>query len=200
MIKNVIFDLGNVLLDFNPKGYLKKKINEINIDDVYEAIFKSEEWPMLDRGTITEDDAKRNIINRNKSYEEDIVKAFNNWYELLIPIAETVEVLGELKKKGYKVYYLSNFHSAAFDYVTSHHDFFDIFDGGVVSYAEKLLKPEKEIYMKIIKRYDLIPEESVFIDDTLENVKGAEACGIKGIYLYNTNKLKEKLRNMDINI
>ena len=105
MIKNIIFDLGNVLLDFNPRGYLKEKIQDDAIDDVYEAVFKSEEWPMLDRGVITEEDAKRNILVRNKKYETEIIKAFENWYELLQPIKITVEILEMLKKKEYKIYY-----------------------------------------------------------------------------------------------
>ena len=200
MIKNIIFDLGNVLLDFNPRNYLKNKIEEKYIENVYEAIFKSKEWPMLDRGPITEKEAEKNIITRNKEYENEIKEAFNNWYELLTPIQISVQILNSLKKKGYKLYYLSNFHCAAFDYVSDNYDFFKLFDGGVVSYREKLLKPEKEIYMRILRRYALNPEESVFIDDTLENVYAAEKCGIRGIHLDDIKLFKEKLINLDIDI
>ena len=114
MYKNIIFDLGNVLLSFNPKDYLKSKISEDRIDDVYKAIFKSEEWVMLDRGTITEKDAINRIIERNNTYRDDINLAFKDWYDILRPIEEAVEVLTKLKKNGYNVYYLSNFHELAF--------------------------------------------------------------------------------------
>ncbi len=136
MIKNIIFDLGNVLLDFNPRNYLKNKIEEKYIENVYEAIFKSKEWPMLDRGTITEKEAEKNIITRNKEYENEIKEAFNNWYELLTPIQISVQILNSLKKKGYKLYYLSNFHCAAFDYVSDNYDFFKLFDGGVIVFPK----------------------------------------------------------------
>ena len=131
MYKNIIFDLGNVLLSFNPKDYLKSKISEDRIDDVYKAIFKSEEWVMLDRGTITEKDAINRIIERNNTYRDDINLAFKDWYDILRPIEEAVEVLTKLKKNGYNVYYLSNFHELAFKEVTTKNNFFELFDGGV---------------------------------------------------------------------
>lgn len=200
MIKNIIFDLGNVLLDFSPKDYLKKKIDENNIEPVYEAVFKSEEWPMLDRGTITENEAKDNIISRNKMYEDDIVKTFENWYELLVPITINVNIMKALKEKGYKIYYLSNFHSAAFEYVTGKYEFFKTFDGGVVSFKEKKLKPEKEIYEILVNRYNLKPEESIFIDDVLENVEGASKVGIQTVHLYDIDILKKELSNLGVDI
>ena len=200
MIKNVIFDLGNVLLNFEPKEYVKSKVIEEKNEEVYESIFKSEEWPMLDRGTITEEDAKNNIISRKVENKEYINSVFENWYDILTPIESSVEVLKKLKERGYRVFYLSNFHLAAFEYVTKKHDFFGLFDGGVVSYKEKLLKPEKEIYEKILYEYNLEPNETVFIDDMEVNVKAAVNYGMKGIILKNPIALKGELENLDINI
>ena len=200
MIKNVIFDIGNVLLDFNPEVYVKSKVTEEKVEEIYKCIFQSEEWPMLDRGTISEEEAKRNIINRNIQNEELINLVFENWYDILIPIESSVDVLQKLKQNGYKVYYLSNFHLAAFEHVTTTHNFFECFDGGVVSYEEKLLKPEKEIYEKIIDKYNIEPNQTVFVDDTKENVEAAIKSGLKGIILNNPKDLKAQLEEFEINI
>lgn len=200
MYKNIIFDLGNVLLSFDPKEYLKSKISEDKLEDVYKAIFQSEEWIMLDRGTINERDAINNIIERNTTYRDDINLAFKDWYDILRPIEETVELLKNLKENGYNIYYLSNFHEIAFREVTTKNKFFELFDGGVVSYAEKLIKPEEEIYKLILKRYNLKPEETIFIDDTKVNVDGASKLGIEAIFLKNPKDLRESLRSLNVNI
>ena len=200
MYKNIIFDLGNVLLDFNPRGYLKSKISDDKLEDVFKAIFSSEEWVMLDRGTITEKEAINNIINRNSTYINEINLAFDNWYDLLKPIEETVEILMSLKENGYKIYYLSNFHELAFGEVTKKNKFFELFDGGVVSYAEKLIKPEEEIYKLILERYKLNPNESIFVDDMEANVEGANKVGIKTILFKGPKELKEELNNLKIKI
>lgn len=200
MCKNIIFDLGNVLLSFNPKEYLKSKITEDKIDDVYKAIFQSEEWIMLDRGTISEKDAINNIIRRNTTYRDDINLVFKDWYDILKPIEETVEVLQSLKENGYNIYYLSNFHELAFREVTTKNKFFKLFDGGVVSYAEKLIKPEEDIYKLILKRYNLNPEETIFIDDTQANVDGASKLGIKAIFLEKPKDLRDSLKNLKVDI
>ena len=190
MYKNIIFDLGNVVLDYNPKVYLKNKLNDTKSEElVLDSIFISKEWPMLDRGTITEEVAIKNIVSRNIESKDIIELAFENWYEMLTPLNETVDIIKELKDDGYKIYYLSNFHSKAFEIVT---------EGGIVSFREQLLKPEKEIYNRLLERYGLIPEESIFIDDVLENVKGAGEEGIKGIQFKNINELRKELNECGV--
>lgn len=198
MYKNIIFDLGNVLLTFNPEEYLDKLIEDKNIIPIlYNAIFKSNEWPMLDRGTITQQEAKRNIMSRYTEHAKSIELAFDNWIKsILNPIEDTVKILTELKEKGYKIYYLSNFHELAFDYVTSEFSFFKLFDGGIVSYKEKLLKPEKEIYNRILDEYKLSAKESIFIDDMLPNIEGAKLAGLSTILFKSPSDLSEKLGNM----
>lgn len=200
MYKNIIFDLGNVLLSFNPKEYLNSKIGENRRERVFKEIFLSKEWVKLDEGTITEIEAIEAISLRNEAYREDIKRAFENWYDILIPIDDTVNILKSLKEKGYKLYYLSNFHDIAFKKMKEKYDFFNLFDGGVVSYEDKLLKPDERIYKTILNRYNLIAEESIFIDDTKINVKAAKEANIEGLVFENTNKLKEDLKDLGVNI
>lgn len=189
MFKNIIFDIGNVLLEFNPREYLKSKIEKDKVEDVLKEIFQSEEWIMLDRGTILEEEAIKVITSRSNGNEELIKLAFENWYDILNPIEKTIEILRSLKKAGYKVYYLSNFHLMAFEHVTSKYDFFNEFDGGVVSYKEKLVKPEVEIYNKIIEKYSLNSNETIFIDDMEVNINKAKEVGLKTILFKSPEEL-----------
>lgn len=200
MYKNIIFDLGNVLLSFNPKEYLNSKIGENRIERVFKEIFLSKEWVKLDEGTITEIEAIEAISLRNEEYREDIKRAFENWYDILVPIDEAVELLKELKEKGYKLYYLSNFHDIAFKKVKEKYDFFHLFDGGVISSEDKLLKPNERIYEVILSRYNLLPKESIFIDDMKINVEAAKEANIEGLVFENTNKLKEDLKALGVDI
>ncbi|EKQ51013.1 MULTISPECIES: HAD family phosphatase [unclassified Clostridium] len=200
MIKNVIFDLGNVILEFDPKTYVKAKIGEEKLEEIYECVFKSKEWPMLDRGVISEESAITEIINRNTKNEKLIKLIFENWYDMLTPIDSSVNMLRRLKENGYKIFYLSNFHLAAFEYINNKYNLFELFDGGVVSYKEKLLKPEKEIYEKIITKYDLEPNSTIFIDDMKENIEGAINFGLKGIVLEDPKDLEIELRKYHIKI
>ena len=202
MIKNVVFDLGNVLLDFNPLDYLKAKGIEdsVKCKEIFNEIFKSEEWFMLDRGTITEEEAVRVLCERSKGNSELIKLAMDNWYDILTPIDGTVKVLEEISNAGYNLYVLSNFHLLAYENVTKRYPFFNYFNGGIISYKENLIKPEEEIYLRLIKRYNIIPEETIFIDDTLENVEAAKVFGINGIVFKNPNNLREELKGYKINI
>lgn len=201
MYKNIIFDLGNVLLNYNPREYLTTKIKEADkVSEVHKEIFESKEWAMLDRGTLTEEEAV-NILSENSRENGELIKlVFENWYELLTPIEDSVQVLKELKAANYRVYFLSNFHLLAFKNVTKRYDFFNLFDGGIVSYKEKLLKPEESIYRRLIEEYKLKPEESIFIDDMQANIEGARKLNFGTIHLKNYKDLRESLRNYDIHI
>ncbi|MGG7176871.1 HAD family hydrolase [Clostridium paraputrificum] len=194
MIKNIIFDLGRVVLDFEPKKYLMDKIkDEVKVNKLMKVIFAGEEWIRLDEGTITEDEAIERICAGNIELEKEIRMVFDNWYPMLTPIESTIEVINELKIKGYKLYFLSNFHEKAFKYVNEEYPVFKLFDGGIASYKEKLMKPNPEVYKLILEKYNLKAEECVFIDDVRENVEIAEKFGIKGINLTDQRTLKSDL-------
>lgn len=182
MFKNVIFDLGNVLLRFNPVEYLRTKIDDENrVQQVYHEIFLSEEWLMLDRGVISEEEAVERIMKRSAGNGHFIQMAMNRWYDSLIPIEETVDILKKVKAKGYQTYILSNFHLLAYESVINRYDFFQYFDEGIISYSVKLLKPETEIYNSLITRCGIEPSESIFIDDTKVNIESAKNLGFKAI-------------------
>ena len=194
MIKNIIFDIGNVLLEFKPLDYLKRTFNDDNIEELlYKEIFLGEEWLHLDRGILTQDEVIKAISLKNPKHEVYIKKCMDNWIDILTPIEGTVNILSELKDNGYKLYLLSNFHCLAFETVYSKYDFFKHFDGGIISYKENLLKPEGEIYYKLLDTYNLNAEECLFIDDTLVNVEAARRIGINTVHFEGCEMLRKSL-------
>ncbi|MDN4865678.1 HAD family hydrolase [Priestia megaterium] len=200
MIKNIIFDIGNVLLNWKPEEYLKQKGIESNkILEVHNELFKSEEWGMLDRGTIREEEARNIIINRSRENGHLIKLAFENWYEMFTPIEDSVTILKSAKNAGYNVYYLSVFHLLAFENVTKRYNFFELFDGGVASYEAKQVKPEEGIYKLLIEKYTIKPEESIFIDDSEANIEAAKKLNFNTVHLENPKDLRGKLRTYNIN-
>jgi FMN phosphatase YigB (HAD superfamily) len=199
LIKNIIFDLGNVLLNFQPIEYLSNKISDKEkVAEIYEIIFRSKEWLDLDRGVISESEAIEVFCRRNPENDHLIRTCMDNWCDMFTPIEGSVEILKQLKAKGYKTYILSNFHELAFEYVAKEHDFFKHFDGGIISYREKLLKPEGEIYMKLSEIHGLNPQESLFIDDTEVNVAGARESGFHAIHFKNPEQLLEAMKGYNI--
>lgn len=194
MIKNVVFDLGNVLLTFKPMEYLKSKLNDDKLaEKIYNIIFKSDEWIMLDNGVIKTEEATEKFCMRMRNKENIIKDVMNDWHNLLKPIDENIQILNDLKEKGYKIYILSNFHDIAFDNVYKKYDFFKDADGIVISAKIKCIKPEKEIFENLINTYKIKYEESIFIDDVKENVDMASSLGMDTIHLEDYKKLKEKL-------
>ncbi len=192
-IKNIVFDLGRVLIKFEPMEYIQQNVPKEKREDFYNGVFGSTEWLMLDRGTLSYEDAKKIFKERVPGADKQIDRLFDvDLFEILQPIEENVKLLPELKEK-YNLYILSNFHQPAFEHIFKKYDFFRLFDGHTVSCYYYLLKPEKEIYDTLIDKFNLIPEETVFIDDTKVNIDACEKEGIRGIHLPDYTELKQKL-------
>lgn len=176
MFKNVIFDIGRVLINYEPIDYLKSlgfdfdKVNELN-----NAVFSNPLWNEIDRGTYTIEQAK-NILQKDFPHlAPDIEIALQEkLIDILTPKHDSIEFLKQLKKEGYKIYLLSNFGSEAFEIVESRNDFFKLCDGKVISCYINKIKPEKEIYEHLIQTYNITPEQSVFIDDNKQNIEAAK--------------------------
>lgn len=186
MIKNVIFDMGNVLLDFDPCTQLdaacrSEKAKEILIKELYGG----EEWIQRDLGNISVEELYFGVAARiPQEYHEDLKKCISIWHEFMIPLNGANEFLQKVKNNGYKVFILSNASEDFYTYFTRHFDL-DFFDGYVVSADLHIIKPDERIYRYLLGKYDLKAEESLFIDDREDNVQGAENVGIKGFVFRN---------------
>lgn len=194
MIRNIIFDLGNVLLAFRPLEYLKDKVGGGELADrLYKEVFLSAEWIELDRGALSDREAIERICLRNPGLEADIEDLLGGWHQLLTPIEENISVLKALKAEKYKTYVLSNFHLSAYEKVTGEYDFFRYFDGAVISAKVNMLKPQAEIFEKLADVFSLEPVESIFIDDMEENVKAAARAGFNTIRCDGSRSLVREL-------
>lgn len=201
MIKNIIFDLGNVLLKFRPKEFLLKFTDDIEyIDRFTSKIFRSSVWMALDRGTISLEGAKKIFISKYPDEEAFLNQFFKHWMEMLTPIEKNLKILEDLHNLGFKTYILSNFIKETHAFIEKSYNIFHLFDGQIISGFENTIKPEKEIYEKLLDRYNLIPEESLFIDDVLFFLKPAKRLGIKTIWNKPETDLREEIKSFGIPI
>lgn len=195
MIKNIIFDLGNVLISFRPSDFFDKKNYPANIKStILSDIFGSKEWLMLDNGDINTSQAIDAIAAKSSLKKEEIVHIFNLRTEIMFPLDQNVRILPELRKQGFRLYYLSNFPLDIFDEVRNGYYFFTYFDGGIISADVKCSKPDRKIYEILMNLYTLDPAESLYIDDIDANVKGAESAGMKGFVTHGSVDISAELR------
>jgi putative hydrolase of the HAD superfamily len=194
MVKNIIFDLGNVLISFKPSEYFEKNnYPEAIKATILSDIFGSKEWLMLDNGEITTPEAIHAIAKRSPLNKEEIDHIFNLRTDLMFPLDQNVRLLPGLKKRGFRLYYLSNFPLDIFDEIKSGYYFFKHFDGGLISAEVKFSKPDIGIYKTLLEKYSLIPEECLFIDDAEINVTAAEAIGMKGLVTHGSLEISKEI-------
>jgi len=199
MIKNIIFDLGNVLLNYKPIEFLLQfTTDQERINGFISKVSFSKTWFELDRGTLSLEKAREILSSRYPEEVDLLVPYFEHWLEILTPIQDRIEILEPLKNNGYKLFILSNFIEEAFQHVIEKYDFFSLFDGRVISYEEKVIKPEKAIYDILVSRYNLIPQESVFLDDHLSFLKPAKQLGMNTILVKQNTDLQVEFRKINI--
>lgn len=198
MIKNIIFDMGNVLLTYAPHDYIKTIIDdEVIAAAVLKELFYSKEWLELDAGAITEEKAVMQISLRLPQYAQYVQRAMDQWHSGLMPIEGMSEIVKRLKDKGYKIYLLSNV-SLRFLKFRDEVEMFRYFDGFIASAQEKVVKPNKEIYERLCKRFNLNCEECLFIDDLQVNIDGAVNAGIHGHLFLGARALSDYLERENI--
>ena len=183
MIKNIIFDLGNVIIGFNQTQIIDEFAQ--NNDEktfIKKQILDSEEWKLLDLGEIVNDEAIARVQNRNNySFAELTKKFWHEWYKFLPINQDTIKIAKTLKDNGYKVFVLSNMAIETYEYFKDI-EFFSICDGIIISGYEKIKKPDTRIFDLILNRYNLNAEECLFIDDddTNRSYETANKIGIHG--------------------
>ncbi len=197
MIKNVVFDIGKVLIDFRYKEYMRDlSFDESVIEKLSDDMVLSEDWDLLDRGEEEEVFINR-IRKKLPEYKKEIDTFFKDYGNLVESYPYAKSWLEGLKKRGYGVYLLSNYPEKMFARHSSEKfTFMEYIDGKIVSGMVKLRKPEKEIYELLLNTYGLKADESVFIDDRKENVEAAENVGLKAIYFDEYEKVCDKLEKI----
>ncbi|SRR5258706_3243209 len=199
-ITTIIFDLGNVLVDWNPMHVYKDYFDSEEKRNYFFENICTAEWNELQDEGRSIVEATQELVKKHPDWEQPIRDFYGRWTEMLKgPIPGTVEIFRQLKEGGkYKIYALTNWQAGLFDIALVRYNFLHWFDGRVVSGEEKLRKPFPAFYQRLLDRYNINPAEALFIDDSLRNVKGAEAIGIKSIHFMSPEQLKEELNNNGI--
>ncbi len=202
MIRNIVFDMGNVLLRFDPELFIRR----VGVEDEADAailrkeLFRSLEWVQMDRGTLTEQEALEIIRPRvperlHPALEEMILR----WERPILPVPGMANFVRDCRRAGYRIYLLSNASRRLHDYwsgVPGH----EYFDGEFVSADHLLVKPQQSIYRKFCETFGLNGSECLFIDDFPLNIEGAVTAGWQGVVFHNEADLRRTVRTMGVNI
>jgi 2-haloacid dehalogenase len=189
-ISTVVFDLGGVLVDWDPRYVLADHdIAMLDIDGVQRE---------LDSG-IPVDDVRARWLQAYPSYAQLVDRYFDRWHDTVAgPIPAVVDVLDDLRARPVRLFALSNFSGELFRQVRHRFAFLEWFDGLVISGDEGVIKPDATIYRLLVDRYDLAPARTVFIDDRADNVDGAITAGLVGLHYTTADALRRDLRAMGV--
>lgn len=201
-VSTIIFDLGGVLIDWNPR-YLYRKIfsTEEEVTWFLENICTSDWNDEQDAGRSFEE-ATRELIAKHPEFEEAISAWYARWQETISgPIQGTVDVLKGIRDASrFKLYALTNWSSETFPWAMANFDFLHWFEGIVVSGVEKTRKPRAEFFQILFDRYNITPTEALFIDDNVKNIEGARSIGLNTIIFKDPEQLRQELRTWDIHL
>jgi epoxide hydrolase-like predicted phosphatase len=196
--KNIIFDLGGVLVNWKPKEIIPDifKNQECMPAELWESLIGSKIFKDLERGLLTRKQALKILPKKyDKKQFEHVLKNVHNY---LFPLPEGLHIFNKVKEKKYNTYVLSNFQEEIFNKAKYQYDFLDKFDGVILSYKVKAMKPEPQIYQTLLDKYKLTPTESIFIDDLEENILGAKKFGIDGIVCKNHDHVVDELKKRNV--
>ncbi len=182
MIKNIVFDIGNVLAGFAWEDFYRSfGYSEEMFEKLADATVRSPFWNEMDRGKLSDEELLEGFIKNDSSIEKEIREVFENVEEIIQRFDYAIPWIRELKEKGYHIYVISNFSRKAHVECIKALDFLEEIDGEILSYQVKLIKPSPEIYQLLCSKYNLKAEECVFIDDLPKNVEAARKEGMKGL-------------------
>ena len=178
--RNIIFDLGKVLIHWDPDAFIRDIFKE-----EYEQVLRVvqevmvQRWVDYDRGLITTHELA--AVLKTEQEKQQLLYFLDIVPRYMISIPQGVEWFNRAQAKGYRMYLLSNFPKDLYYAVAAQNSFFNRIDGAVISFQIQKMKPEPEIYQALLTKYALKPEECLFIDDREENIQAGKALGIDGI-------------------
>lgn len=193
MIKNIILDMGNVLLDYNPEICLNYFLeNEEDRGLIRRELFEGSEWREGDLGYITDEERFLGVSKRvPERLHKELKQCATQWHMCMQPVPGAKEFCEKARGKGFRLYVLSNASNSFYAYFPRFAPV-DYFDGIVVSCDIHLVKPDIRIYKYLLNKYNLKPEECIFIDDMEYNVQGARDAGMRGeVFQGDYEKIKE---------
>lgn len=199
-IKNIVFDFGGVLMDWDPRYYYKDYFKDEEKMEYFLSNIATLDWNAeQDRGRKLSEGTQY-LVDIHPDWEKEIRAYYDNWTVMLDgKIDENVEVLNKLSKTDYQLFGLTNWSDETFPYALSNYPFFEHFDGKiVVSGTEKLIKPDPKIWEVLLERYSIKAEETVFIDDNINNIEMAKKLGFITIHLQPQTVLEEELNKLGV--
>ena len=201
-IKNIIFDFGGVLMDWNPRYFFRDYFNDDEKMEFFLKNIAEDEWNAeQDRGRSLKDGTDIQVA-KFPEWEMEIRAYYDNWTTMLrSDIPENVAVLRKLEHSEYDLFGLTNWSAETFPYALENYDFFEIFKGKiVVSGIEKLIKPDPKIWEVLLERYNIQTEESVFIDDNAKNIEVAKSLGFITVHVTENGDLEKELKDLGLKL
>lgn len=202
MINTIIYDLGGVLIDWNPMYVYKDYFDSPEKEKYFFEKICTSDWNEEQDAGRSIVEATQELVEKFPEWESAIRDYYGRWTEMLKgPIHESVEIFRQLRESGnYKLYALTNWQEELFHIALVRYNFLHWFDGRVVSGEEKIRKPFPEFYMRLINRYNVDLSTTLFIDDNLRNVNAALDLGLDCIHFNNPAQLKEELAKRNIHV
>lgn len=199
MIRTIVFDIGNVLISWDWREMLRSmQLPEEEINALGCAVFQHEDWNEMDRGVLTEDEILKRFQKRVPQYADELKDILYGIYRRIPTCCYTASWITELKEKGYRVYYLSNYGGFTRELSRDALSFTELMDGGLFSYEVQMLKPNRWIFAEFCRRFDVKPEEAVFLDDNAANVAAAKEMGFSAIRFTSYEEAVKKLNEMGV--
>jgi 2-haloacid dehalogenase len=193
-IEAVVFDIGGVLLDWNPRHLYRKLFADEATMERFLAEIATMEWHEANDRGVPFAVTGRELAERHPEYAE-LIWAWGRRSEEMIagPITGTVEILGELRRRSVRCYALTNMEAETYPLRVERYPFMRWFDGTVVSSAEGITKPDPEIFRRLLERFGLAPETTLFVDDSERNVEAAAALGLQTERFSSPERLRRRL-------
>lgn len=200
MIKNVVLDVGRVLVAWQPLDTMRKLgFSEEIIACLDGALFKSGVWNEADRGILSNEEFLELAISKAPAYENEIRLFWNNVEKAIWQLPYAKPWIRAMKKAGYRVYILSNYGSFTFEKTKEDSlNFLEDVDGAIFSYEIKQIKPDAAIFTALFEKYQIKAEESVFLDDLAANIEGAKRMGMHGIVFTGLEEAREELKVLGV--